>query len=187
MEEQPIKISELEETLESFNEDFFPIVQNNETKRIRKSTFLYALKDAIDIKTNAITGILTSNINVTSSSNYENIDVPVTAYNLSGDALFINNGKIVIGTGIHKVLINAQMGTQGNSDAWGIAIYRNNTHVFGAFDHINTPSFCTMSTGPYLLDVESADEISLKIYIDSAGTTKTVRRNETFITIQAIS
>jgi hypothetical protein len=132
----------------------------------------------------------TDNTGITSTANYQRVLVPLTLENYKkGTKLSASsNGGILIGEGITDIKISASILCTGNTDEWGISVYKNNTEIaFLVEKPYSNLSQKTISAVP--IQVQEGDIITLRIYINTNGTTKTLKKysgNSTRLTVEAI-
>lgn len=132
----------------------------------------------------------TDNTGITSTANYQRVLIPLSQENYKkGTKLSAStNGGILIGEGITDIEISASILCTGNTDEWGISIFKNNTEeVFLIEKPYSNLSQKTISSVP--IQVQEGDIITLRIYITTNGTTKTLKKysgNSTRLTVKAI-
>lgn len=191
-----VKISELTEAMAAQNTDEMPIVQNGETKKINVETLmsnlqtqLTNLQNQVNDK-NAITIGLNADTSVTSSTAYRVVDLNLTSQlDKIGTKLSLSSGKVLIGSGVSKVLVSATAQTQGDNNMWGLSILKNSTEVSNNYCSPSGAGYEKLTTSPRLLSVTSGDTIKMGIYINVANSTKQMRAyngNGTYLTVEAI-
>jgi len=122
-----------------------------------------------------------------STTSYELI--PIEEESSVGDKLTLNttDNKIVIGSGVTKVLVSASIlfSTGGTSSTRrGIAIYKNATQVMYNSAKGDT-TYTGASISPYLLDVQAGDYI--QIYgINQGATGSVISTANTFLTVDVV-
>lgn len=191
-----VKISELTEAMAAQNTDVMPIVQNGETKKITVETLmsnlqtqLTNLQNQVNDK-NAITIGLNADTSTTSTSAYQGIDLSLTKeISKVGTKLSLSNGKVLIGSGVTKVLVSGKLQTQGDNSAYGLLIKKNNTEISNNYEGNQGASWSQLTASPILVSVTEGDTIKMSIYHNSSNTTKTVKAYNgygTYLTVEAI-
>ncbi len=146
------------------------------------------LKDILDKE--AITCSLSSNASITTTRNYEAVQIKLDRINYTvGENLTLQNGAIKIGKNIKRVLVNGNIGSSGSTTMFGLTIYKNDTAVFNAFIVPASGSSCSLSASPFVIDVEEGDTISMSLYINNTGS-KTVLAYDgtsTYLTVQSLN
>ena len=153
-------------------------------------TELTEIQEKIDLITNVITIGLTSDTTTTSTAAYQNIDVNLTKQiEKNGDKLTLNNGKVVIGAGVSKVLISGKITTYSENSTYGFTISKNTTAIVSNYEGNPGNSFSVLTINPVLLSVTEGDTIKMQIYHNVANTTKTIRSSNigTCLTVQVIA
>lgn len=137
---------------------------------------------------NVITARLNTAINITSTQQYDVKKITLDASVVAGNRLTFQNGEIVIGEGVSKVLISGTIGSTGSDTSYGMEIHKNNVYQARAYNSfVGSSSYTTISVSPKMIEVAQGDIITLKIYINSTGITRTIRgNNETHLTVEVI-
>jgi len=136
---------------------------------------------------NILTVALAEDLELTSTIDYENFDIPLTKEVFRvGELLKISNGKIVIPAGVSKILVSAQCVSNGNANTYGIQIKKNNYQTYQSYTYpaAQTFNFLEISLGG--IDVAEGDIISLAYYINNVGNTRTVFNGRTYLTVQVV-
>lgn len=191
-----VKISELTEAMAAQNTDEMPIVQNGETKKINVETLmsnlqtqLTNLQNQVNDK-NVITIGLNADTSTTSTSAYQTIDLSLTKeVGKVGTKLSLSSGKVLIGSGISKVLVSGKMQTQNESSSYGMTIKKNNTEISNNYEGNPGSSWSQLTSAPILISVAEGDTIKMGIYHNSSGTTKTIKAYNgygTYLTVEVI-
>lgn len=109
----------------------------------------------------------------------------------AGNGFTLSNGKVVVGTGINKVLVSANTAWLTDDDYSGeqkiIYLQKNDTSFYfnaSNFETTLAQTPMTIQVEPFLIDVEEGDTISLKV----AGTAgeKIFNLNSTYMTVEAV-
>lgn len=191
-----VKISELTEAMAAQNTDEMPIVQSGETKKITVETLmsnlqtqLTNLQNQVNDK-NAITIGLNADTTTTSTSAYQTIDLNLTKeVGKVGTKLSLSNGKVLIGSGVTKVLVSGKMQTQNESSSYGMTIKKNNTEISNNYEGNPGSSWSQLTSAPILISVTEGDIIKMGIYHNSNNTTKTIKAYNgygTYLTVEVI-
>ena len=132
------------------------------------------IKDVVnendDIMTNisrkdVMTAYLTSDITISTGGAF--VDVPLHSSMSIGTNLTFNNGGIVIGSNIAKVIISAQIALPGNKMGTGtknIVIRKNGSTVARNWLSINTTGNNNLVLTSKLIDVQEGDVLKLGYY-----------------------
>lgn len=191
-----VKISELTEAMAAQNTDEMPIVQNGETKKINVETLmsnlqtqLTNLQNQVNDK-NAITIGLNADTSTTSTAAYQGIDLSLTKeISKVGTKLSLSNGKVLIGSGVTKVLVSGKLQTQGDNSAYGLLIKKNNTEISNNYEGNQGASWSQLTASPILVSVTEGDTIKMSVYHNVTNTTKNIKAYSgygTYLTIEAI-
>ena len=139
---------------------------------------------------NILTVGLAEDLTITSTSNYQNTNIPLTKEIFRfGEALQISDGKIVIPAGVSKILLSADCLSNGEIDTFGLIIKKNNTELSQKFYAPSSQSFANISLSPLGIDVSEGDVLSLNYYINDSGFTRTIKAYSgygTYLTVQVI-
>ena len=192
-----VKISELTEAMAAQNTDELPIVQNGETKKINVETLMSNLQTQItNLQSqvndkNAITIGLNADTTTTSTSAYQTIDLNLTKeVGKVGTKLSLSNGKVLIGSGVTKVLVSGKIQTQqSDNSSYGLLIKKNDTEVSNNYEGNSGASWSQLTATPILIPVSEGDTIKMSIYHNSSNTTKNVKAYSgygTYLTVEAI-
>lgn len=106
-----------------------------------------------------------------------------------GSLLTLNNYEIVIGEGVSKVKVSANVlystgGTGGSGSRRGAIIYKNNNQVLYNMT-ASTETYTGVSIAPFIMSVQENDTISL--YMRNQGTTgSTMSAANTFLTVEVV-
>jgi sporulation protein YlmC with PRC-barrel domain len=149
---------------------------------------LWIDENTINTKASTEKNIITARLSSTTTIGNINI-IPFDTVSSVGDKLTYNStsNSIIIGSGITKVLVNANLQLQGSSpkDGYSAYLYKNGAAVSYArafiykTDATNIPNGCVIS--PILLDVKEGDSLSLYKYGSSGDV-----RIETYLTVEAV-
>ena len=119
-----------------------------------------------------------------------NTDIPLSATNVVGTKLTLENGKVKIGTGVSKVRISGSIfmdiTQQGSGYLWG-RIAKNGSNVQGSIHPLVTGmGFVSASIPSKIIDVDENDLLHLNV--DATGATGTVRNTEenTWLCVEVI-
>ena len=135
--------------------------------------------------------IETENTQLTSTSNYQRIPIPLNTqiYKRGTKLSKTEDGKILIGNGITDIKISASIVCSGSNTQWGLTIFKNNVEQAMLIDTPPNTNFTTLSLSSVPIPVNEGDIIEMRLYIDTSGTTKRLRKysnNATRLTVEAI-
>lgn len=140
---------------------------------------------------NIITIGLNADTSTTSTSAYQGIDLSLTKeISKVGTKLSLSNGKVLIGSGVTKVLVSGKIQTQGDNSAYGISIRKNtNSGVSDGYEGTPGNSWNQLTAPSILIPVVQGDTIKMTIYHNVSGTTKTIKAYNgfgTYLTVEVI-
>ena len=169
-----IKISEMLEAEEMMDDDYIPIVQNGNNKRIKTNKInktKYILATVSDTQT--------------ISAGYE-VNLNTVVFN--NTSCILQDGKIKIGPGINKIKTSSSIFVDnwpmGTNYLWGI-IRKNGSNICGSIE--SSTCVCLSCTNATMItDVQEGDLISLVADSPSGGNLRAGESN-TFILIEVIS
>lgn len=139
---------------------------------------------------NIITAGLNADISFSSTEDYQLFNIPLTKemYKV-GNKLNIKNGKILIPTGVSKILVSAQCTSNGTLNTYGIVIKKNYDEAYQTYTAPPSQTFNSLSLSPGLIDVVEGDLISLNYYLNNVGHTRSVLSDggcRTYLTVEVI-
>lgn len=135
---------------------------------------------------NAITVIMSANQTITTTSATKlNLD---TIRSKVGDKLTLQNNSVVIGKGIHHVLVSAQMVVSAHTTdkMRRLAIYKNSAQYVRTMNYVIN-NWESTACAPVLMEVEEGDTISLYSANEGDSTTITSSPIDTYLTVQAVA
>ena len=142
----------------------------------------------------AITLVLGSDYDITTSSSWEEKRVPLNVVETNiGSCFSLNNNSVLVGDNVNAVRIS------GNLDMWQgpdtiaecilkLNVYRNNTITKGKeINSSKNGSLVGLSLTPFIVQVQKGDKIEMIATIGIAGTIKLMGRNKnTYLTVEKI-
>lgn len=155
-------------------------VDMNEIKNVVNSNYTELTQKDI------LTAYVTSDVSKSATSDY--IVRNLTAQSQIGNNLTINNGTIVIGSGISKILVSAScmLVCSSTGSVRNLSIRKNNTNVKTASDGVgNSTNWLSLSLTDCLMDVQQGDAIGMQMYTLINDTVKG-GSSYTYITVQVV-
>lgn len=149
------------------------------------------LNEKIKIRKNIVTAWKGSSEVLNFTSNDQEIKINLTHNTKSGDKLTLNDGDIVIGQGVKKVMISAQIQLTHPPTAYsttniGIVIGSN----VWAKKVTADDNWIVLSVPSYVSEVNQGDRIRLSLYSGRSGLDANVRgsssRLYTFLTVEVL-
>ena len=151
--------------------------------------FLDELVGQINDK-NIITIGLNTDTSTTSTSAYQGIDLSLTKeISKVGTKLSLSNGKVLIGSGVTKVLVSGKLQTQGDNSAYGLLIKKNNTEISNNYEGNQGASWSQLTASPILASVTEGDTIKMSVYHNVTNATKNIKAYSgygTYLTVEVI-
>ncbi len=139
---------------------------------------------------NIITIGLNADTTTTSTSAYQGIDLSLTKeISKIGTKLSLSNGKVLIGSGVTKVLVSGKLQTQGDNSAYGLLIKKNNTEISNNYEGNQGASWSQLTASPILVSVTEGDTIKMSVYHNVTNTTKNIKAYSgygTYLTVEEI-
>lgn len=139
----------------------------------------------------AITIGLNADTTTTSTATYQGIDLSLTKeIAKAGTKLSLSSGKVLIGSGVTKVLVSGKLQTQGDNSAYGLSIKKNNTEISNNYEGNQGASWSQLTAAPILISVSQGDTIKMSVYHNVSGTTKNVKAYSgygTYLTVEVIA
>ena len=145
------------------------------------------IKDKIEeIKDKNVVTVFLRTDQVITTNNATKINLNVVKAKI-GNRLTFQNNSIIIGSGIHYVLVSAQMmiKTHNTDEIRRLAIYKNN-EIYARTLHYLKNNYETIGIANILMPVVEGDSISL--YTENAGTSTTLSGGypDTYLTVEVI-
>lgn len=137
------------------------------------------------IKKDILTASLNSNMSVSTASGLITVSKSVS----TGNRLTLSNGKIVIGRGIKKVKVSANMRIYNSSTSTigvNLNIYKNSTdYVASNRTTLDNNSYDGIAVATSLIEVEENDELSIR-YWKSNESAMTIMKDYggTYLTVE---
>ena len=104
-----------------------------------------------------------------------------------GSKLTYRNGEIVIGAGVKKVRVNANVMNTGPIGTHTFAISQNNVMMATIYPyHVNATAYDSASITSKILEVNEGDTIQLKIGANVTGTFKVGAKPYTWLTVEVV-
>lgn len=139
---------------------------------------------------NVITIGLNADTSTTSTSAYQGIDLNLTKeIAKAGTKLSLSNGKVLIGSGVTKVLVSGKLQTQGDNSSYGLLIKKNNTEISNNYEGNQGSSWSQLTASPILVSVAEGDTIKMSVYHNATNTTKNIKAYSgygTYLTVEVI-
>ena len=125
------------------------------------------IKEVVNLnaRKDVITGYLNSDVTITTGGAY--VDIALNGSLSTGTGLTLNNGGIVIGSNITKVIISAKIGLPSNKMSTGgknIVIRKNGNIVDRNWLSIGTTGNNNLVLPSKLIDVQAGDVLKLGYY-----------------------
>lgn len=135
-----------------------------------------------------------NNIDLTASSNYDNVRLPLTGTSIIGNKLSFDttNKQIIIGENVHHIKISAQMvmSYHSTNKLHGLRIAKNNgsTEMVASYKYITDQSFESFCIPSSIFEVSPGDKIEAYVYIDESGGTVRLRsyNESTFLQVEVV-
>lgn len=148
---------------------------------------------SLDEKTsvNVLKAILNQdNTKLTSTADYQIVNIPLIQDLKVGDKLSFTGGKIAIGTGINHVRISGACIIQNSSQAnlHGFAIMKNSTEFVSVYKTLSSTSYNDFQIPSAIYKVQEGDTFSMGIYLNIQGNSTTIKKytRSTFLQVEAI-
>jgi hypothetical protein len=157
--------------------------------RISANDLMVSGQDILSrLETNAMTLAFAShtNIELTQTYTYSTLrfDTIESSY---GSKLTYKNGEIVIGAGVKKVRVNANVMNTGPIGTHIFSISKNNVMMATIYPyHYNATAYDSASITSKILEVNEGDTIQLKIGANVTGTFKVGAKPYTWLTVEVV-
>ncbi|MCI8346239.1 MAG: hypothetical protein HFJ42_09995 [Clostridia bacterium] len=167
-----IKISELNELVEVNSNDVIPVVntKNQATQKISIENLLKDTKRHI-VTANIVTTTITEGVQTTLS---------VRELCKSGNKLSVENGRIIIGSGVSKVLVYAKVLIDTTELTNNFLYVMQNNIIINRGDGYG--KYETLSTPGFLVNVQEGDKFTISVL---AGTNASIY-DGSYITVEVI-
>ena len=134
--------------------------------------------------------LITDNTQLTSTTNYQTLEIPISQDLKIGNRLSCSNNKVIIGTNVNHIKISGACIIQNSSQAnlHGFVVRRNNTELVSDYKTLTTTSYNDFQIPIALYEVEAGDEISIGIYLNMQGNSTTIKKyaRSTFLEVEVV-
>ena len=136
----------------------------------------------------------TDNIDISSTSSYESIILPINLISSRGSKISVfsqgDDNFAFINQGVSYVKVSAQVVFQENSinNLYGLQIKKNGSGIVESYESKNANGYYTMNIPDSIIPVQQGDVISLNMYFSNAGDTVKLRKYSysTFLQVEEV-
>lgn len=134
--------------------------------------------------------LITDNTQLTSTTDYQTLEIPISQDLKIGNRLSCSNNKVIIGTNVNHIKISGACIIQNSSQAnlHGFVVRRNNTELVSDYKTLTSTSYNDFQIPTAIYEVETGDEISIGIYLNMQGNSTTIKKyaRSTFLQVEVV-